>query len=98
MRRRCEKGALGYTFTLSSQLALSRCPHCRVRSPLLSGQMAKEVRRFDGTDRRFWSVYECSTCGGWILAWAKEQDSTVEEVFPAVKVVGDDIPAHAKNF
>lgn len=89
---------MGYTFKLSGQLALPRCPHCGVHSPLLSGQMIKPTQRYDGSQSRVWGAYECATCAGWVIAWAKTQEGQVEDVFPTVRVVSDDIPVQARNF
>lgn len=83
---------------LEPELALARCPHCAVSRPRLTGQMMKNTQTHAGAGKRWWGVYECVTCGGWVTAWSKMNNGPVEEVFPGSITVSTEIPAKARNF
>lgn len=90
--------------TMTEQLALNRCPHCSIASPLLNlawcTKDGEGTARSDGQNRRAWAAYACSTCGGVVTAvgHGAYMRQSAYQIFPAPKVAHEDIPDIARNF
>lgn len=83
---------------LSSQLHLSRCPHCSVANPNLQQVHKLESTDLAGANHRRWSIYKCGNCGGMVTASASNFNQLVQEYFPSSTEVNGDIPGKAKTF
>ena len=83
---------------LQPNLVLSRCPHCGVDCPNLTGVWQTETAAHNGANRRKWIVYLCSRCGGLVSAWCKPDNIYVEEIFPGVDSLDDAIPNPAREY
>ena len=85
--------------SLTNELELDRCPHCRVDKPsLFSIWGGASTTTHDGKNERRWKVYRCSRCGGAVLASAlKEGDATLE-IYPKPVSVEEQIPDPAKSY
>ncbi len=81
-------------FYLRHELPLDRCPSCSVNKPRIALIGKHETADYSGLNKRFWNVYQCSTCGGLVVAYSHQThaDAVIEEIFPKPTVVADDIP------
>ena len=77
---------------LTSNLKLSRCPHCSVASPLLKVRDQFQTKDEANNNARTWGVYVCSSCGGVVTAWATNSGFSVQEFFPQIQLISEDIP------
>ncbi|ELS9504856.1 DUF4145 domain-containing protein [Vibrio parahaemolyticus] len=77
---------------LTSNLKLSRCPHCSVASPLLKVRDQFQTKDEASNNARTWGVYVCSSCGGVVTAWATNSGFSVQEFFPQIQLISEDIP------
>ncbi|WP_217542863.1 DUF4145 domain-containing protein [Vibrio metschnikovii] len=77
---------------LTSNLKLSRCPHCSVASPLLNVRDQFQTQDEANANSRIWGVYVCSSCGGVVTAWAYNSGQYVQEFFPQIQLISEDIP------
>lgn len=86
-----------------AQLRLARCPHCNVASPsLIRKTFANsagfiETTNSIGQNSRRWSVYECTSCGGILLA-SSTDGHEAEYVWPSGHTFSDDIPDVPRDF
>lgn len=83
---------------LLGQLEIDRCPHCQVDSPMVQAQHFFITARHDGKNKRFWGIYSCSRCGDAVLAWSREENGDILEMYPTTFGVDDSIPEPAKNY
>jgi hypothetical protein len=86
---------------LSSHLELARCPHCQIDNPNLSAIISEfTTAKHDRTGARTWAVYNCSRCGGAVLAGGYLQRGVVEarEIYPVPIAVDNSIPEIAKAY
>ena len=83
---------------LTTQLQLTRCPHCSVATPSLVTQWNGETRDQAGQNLRRWRVYACTGCGGLVTASAPHYEQTVTEHFPSAPTVPTDLPARASTY
>ncbi len=83
---------------LEGILKLDRCPHCNIAYPMLS--MCHQLNTADGNNRnkKLWSFYVCSGCGGVVTARAKDYGSSIELLFPSNIAVDDNIPDRVKTY
>ena len=83
---------------LTDNLTLERCPHCKVGRPNLRRVATCETNNHLNSHPRKWSAYSCSTCGGVIIASAKNWNGIVNEVYPDLDKVDDNIPSPARDY
>lgn len=88
------------TIQLSNELALARCPHCGIDRPRLAMHAKFPTNDFQGSNRRHWATYQCSRCGGVVLAACKGENESgpVVETYPAAIRVDQNIPERAKAY
>ncbi len=90
--------------TMTQQLALNRCPHCSVSSPLLYSvwhtKDGEGSPRSDGMYPKSWRLYLCSTCGGAVTAEGSNQyiGGHARYVYPDQKTAHEDIPEVARKY
>lgn len=80
------------------QLALSRCPHCRVDQPSLNQIGVWESNNYTGSNRRFWRAYNCQRCGGVVTAGSDRDRGEVKEIYPESIAIDEAIPNRARVF
>lgn len=68
--------------SLSPNLELERCPHCRVHRPVLSQLWSAQTTNHKGHAVAFWSSYKCGTCGKVLLAQAHDQGREITAYYP----------------
>ena len=56
------------------------------------------TKNHTGQNLRYWGIYNCSRCGGVVIAAAQQQGAAVEEIYPTSRVVDAAIPTKAKGF
>ncbi|EGQ7998174.1 DUF4145 domain-containing protein [Vibrio vulnificus] len=83
---------------LTGNLKLSRCPHCSVASPLLNIKEYFQTRDEANLNLRIWGIYICTSCGGVITAWAHNSGQTVQEFFPEIQLISEDIPEIPRTY
>jgi hypothetical protein len=83
---------------MTSQLTLSRCPHCQIAHPTLEEVGRHSTNNHTHENPRTWIVYNCSTCGGLVTAWAYHIGHPVMEFFPESPTVDDEIPDRPKAY
>lgn len=83
---------------LMGQLALDRCPHCGVDTPMINMLGNYQTNNFDQSNLRHWACYACKRCGGVIVASAPNLSKDVLEVFPNSPEVDESIPEKAKAY
>ena len=76
-----------------NQLALDRCPHCRIAKPLLKLLDGEQDSR-----KRYWAWYKCSSCDGHTMTFAGSATSPIVEVWPKPVTVSPHIPDRARDF
>lgn len=82
---------------------LSRCPHCGINRPqILVVHTPDRLPRLDGGPVSRWSVYRCTSCGGWITARGDAGDSVanplIVEIFPGLPRAHADLPDAARRY
>jgi len=83
---------------LLEKLDLERCPHCTVDRPNLQNLHAFPTNSFSGDNERHWRVYECSRCGGVVIAASKEPDGDVTEIYPSSARIDESLPPKARVY
>ncbi len=85
---------------LIGQLELERCAHCSVARPVIGLVWGKfETAAHDGSNRRWWAVYRCNSCGGLVLAGSSGgSDHGITEMYPRPSEVDDSIPETAREY
>ncbi len=82
-----------------NQLVLDRCPHCNIANPLLVLIWAGTSVDHTNANQRFWSTYQCRTCGGVVLAVSPiNQSHEITHIWPVPQTVADEVPARARDF
>src|SRR5882762_5121661 len=84
--------------SLSQNLILDRCPHCRVAKPNLHRHANLQTTDHTGMTRRMWAFYICSTCGCVVSAWAHDGHLDVVDYFPDLPQVSEDIPERPRAY
>ena len=85
------------TEPLPKHLRLRRCPHCLIATPLLASVANVENDSSENYSHRFWSVYSCSNCHGWVMA-SSDGFSGIANVFPAARTVPKSLPDDADHY
>jgi len=81
------------------QLPLDRCPHCGIARPHLQRAWSGVTSEHGGSNRRFWATYACTSCGGVLLAFSPDNESTqISYVWPPPQSVAEVVPARAREF
>jgi hypothetical protein len=83
---------------LAENLILDRCPHCKVGHPNLRSVHHIETNNHQQSHLRRWRIYQCATCGGLTIASGQNWNSIVNEVFPALDKIDDNIPSPAREY
>lgn len=84
---------------LSTILELDRCPHCSVDRPRLAVFLQnQQTTDHLNRNKRVWSTYACSRCGGMVLAAADGQNQPVIEYYPKDREVDTAIPEKARIY
>ena len=81
--------------TLSDNLTLDRCPHCKVENPNLKRIHHLTTKNHQGVDKKTWSIYVCARCGRLVSAAALQLNSEVSEYYPRLDQIDDNIPSPA---
>jgi len=84
--------------TLSTNLALEKCPHCKVDKPYLKQLHMLETVNYQGVDRKTWCIYSCGRCGRIVCAAAVKYNEWVTEYFPVLDTIDDTIPTPAREY
>lgn len=82
-------------------LGVSRCPHCGVADPnlrFLCGSKNPIQGANSRYPQRFWSSYNCATCGGGVLVSFFPGAQTAAEMYPEPKEAHADIPEPARRY
>jgi hypothetical protein len=80
----------------TSTLRLPRCPYCGIAGPLLNHRWSLTTQGSGGP--RVWFTYECSVCGGVLLAIAPHGHPDEGETYPRVSMPHEAIPERAREF
>ncbi len=84
---------------LDDHLKISRCPHCSVDQPNLSALFGQfQTRADNGSNTRFWQVYQCVRCGGVAIAYSHNQNGKVENFYPESSKVDESLPTKVKAY
>ena len=67
---------------LDNNLSLDRCPHCGISKPNLPHSWSTLTTNHSGRNRRNWKVYQCTGCGGLIIACASEKSPEITNIYP----------------
>lgn len=82
-----------------NQLPLERCPHCGIARPSLHNRTSTETTNHAGGNKRFWRIYSCQSCGGAILAGAKDSSQHIVEMYPTGLTADNEaIPERAREY
>ncbi len=82
-----------------NQLELERCPHCKVAKPLLGRVWNTNTANHANGNKRFWSTYQCKSCGGVILAVSPlDANHDITCIWPTPQAVAEDVPLRAREF
>jgi hypothetical protein len=77
-----------------------RCPHCGIANPQMV-MLWHSQNQIVGSDRAWeaywWATYNCTTCGGVVLAKLYSTNAVVR-LYPEPRTAHDDIPEPAKRF
>lgn len=83
---------------LTENLSLDRCPHCKVGHPNLRRIHTLETNNHQQSYLRRWGIYSCATCGGLTIASAQHWNGFINEVYPELDKVDDNIPSPARDY
>ncbi len=84
---------------LDNHLKISRCPHCHISNPNLSGLIPEFTTKEDNaTNLRFWRVYICARCGGVVTAYCNETIRMVVKYYPEMETVDEALPPKVRTF
>ena len=96
---------------LAHHLNLARCPYCRIDNPNLTNITLRRNGHLFATDfithdhqnsnGRYWRVYQCSRCGGLVLAGAPKftnEAGEVSEIYPTPTQVDEALPPTAREY
>jgi len=84
--------------TLSNNLTLSKCPHCKVDNPNLKRVHVLNTVNHQGADPKKWGVYQCQRCGRLVTAAAPQENAVVIEYYPTLDGIDDAIPSPARDY
>jgi hypothetical protein len=77
-------------------LTLPRCPYCGIAGPLLQRRWGEATNGSGG--HRWWHTYQCSVCGGVILATAPTNNPRAGEILPRLSMPHESIPDRARTY
>src|SRR5712692_9836037 len=85
---------------LTAQLQLERRPHCSVARPAISLAWGPfESAAHDNTNRRWWSVYRCHSCGGLVLAGSSiGNQQPITEMYPRRSGLDESVPEATREY
>ncbi len=84
---------------LDNHLRISRCPHCLISNPNLSGLIPEfSTKEDNATNLRYWRVYICARCGGVVTAYCNEVIRNVVKYYPEIETVNESLPAKVRTF
>jgi hypothetical protein len=92
---------------LSHQLTLEVCPHCGRANPTLELILNRfSTKDHSDSNKRWWGVYCCNSCGGIVTAGARTlpehpNDPTADqiiEIYPNVAIINESIPEKPREF
>lgn len=83
---------------LTNRLELKRCPHCNIANPNITKYTEFQTNDANGTNSRFWVIYQCNSCGGALLASRNMHSDESLELFPKPKAVDECIPDRTRKF
>jgi len=85
-------------FISGNYLDLQRCPYCNVHKPnieLTTSFLTKNSSKYP----LYWSIFECSTCGGAILVRTNENYTQYDLIFPDPHdTLDNSIPQRASEY
>jgi hypothetical protein len=84
--------------TLSENLTLDKCPHCKVDKPNLKKAHSLGTTNYQGADQKNWGIYICARCGRLVTAAARQVNGEVIEFYPRLDKIDDTIPSPAKDY
>lgn len=83
---------------LTEELALQRCPHCRIASPRLTRVWSTETKTSSGAAGGYWAAYSCISCGGVALGRARGPQGDATQIWPETVEFDEAIPERARDF
>ncbi|MEX1013880.1 MAG: DUF4145 domain-containing protein [Candidatus Paceibacterota bacterium] len=83
---------------VGDNLELPKCPHCAVVNPNLIRVSKIETKDHFGANRRHWSIYKCSKCGGVTSAYHYNNSNKIEEFFPKLMILDKSLPNKAFKY
>ena len=84
---------------LDNHLKISRCPHCSISNPNLSGLIPEfNTREDNSSNLRYWRVYICSRCGGVVTAYCNDQSRMVVKFYPEIESADAALPPKVRTF
>ena len=89
---------------LGKQLILDSCPHCGRANPVLTRVSAFiETEDHARTNKRWWCMYKCTTCGYTITAGGYKQSNNATQtgirwIYPSTPTISESIPDKAREF
>ncbi len=81
-----------------TQLGLGRCPHCGVDHPSLPRHQGFETEGVSTKEKRYWSTYVCTRCGGVITASSPHDGAEITRIYPGPDEVSDSVPNPARQY
>ena len=68
----------------ANELDVNRCPHCKIASPRLVMVWQHRTSAHSGGDKKFWTAYQCASCGGVVLTCATgESPGAIHASYPS---------------
>src|ERR1700733_6653169 len=80
------------------ELPLGQCPQCGINKPRLFRMASFDSTNCEGNGRRYWTCYQCITCGGVVLAVAYENYGLLRDLWPSAPEVDADVPDRARTY
>ncbi len=80
-------------------LDLSKCPHCRVASPLMQRIHTFYFKGMVATETKDWTLYMCRSCGQPTMAGGTHgTGGTVDTLIPQPREIDDQIPERPRTY
>src|SRR5688572_2711377 len=85
--------------SLSPNLELDRCPHCRVHRPALQQLWNAKTTNHKGHAGAVWTTYTCGTCGNVVLVQAPGDGNDITAQYPEGAIdISSAIPSRAQTY
>jgi hypothetical protein len=85
--------------SLANHLKISRCPHCSISNPNLSGVISEfSTTEYNYSNLRYWRVYICGRCGGVVTAYCTDESRQVVKFYPEIETVNEALPPKVRTF